>query len=228
MEHFIVASQKRWGWNLYKKAYTLPGGIWYFADHLSGIERLLDTKVNPKYIFFAHWSDKVPDKIVNNYQCVCFHPTALPDGRGGTPIQNMIKEGKTSTVVTAFRMTERMDAGPIYAVSEELTLDGSAEDIYMRMMDRCYELIKTIAFSDITPVEQAEIYPRYFKRRQPEQSVIDFELSEEELFNHIRMLDAESYPLAYIDMGDYRIKFKNVSRRYWGLEAQVTIERVVK
>lgn len=70
---YILCSDKPWGWNLFKKAHSLPSK-WYFADHLGGLERLLVTGAEPRYIFFAHWSSIVPPNIVNNYECVCFHP----------------------------------------------------------------------------------------------------------------------------------------------------------
>ena len=40
--------------------------------------------------------------------------TDLPYGRGGSPLQNLILDNKQKTMISAFKMTERMDEGPIY------------------------------------------------------------------------------------------------------------------
>ena len=49
-------------------------------------------KINPDIIFFPHWSYKVNKNIIKKYNCICFHTAPLPFGRGGSPIQNMIKK----------------------------------------------------------------------------------------------------------------------------------------
>ena len=38
-------------------------------------------KINPKFIFFPDWSWIVPNKIVKNFRCVCFHESDLPKFR---------------------------------------------------------------------------------------------------------------------------------------------------
>ena len=43
---------------------------------------------NPDYIFFPHWSYYIPEEITNQWECVVFHMTDLPYGRGGSPLQN--------------------------------------------------------------------------------------------------------------------------------------------
>ena len=70
-------------------------------------------RINPSIIFFPDWSWKVPEEIVRNFKCVCFHEAPLPKFRGGSPIQNQILRGKTKTKTTAFIMNEKIDAGNI-------------------------------------------------------------------------------------------------------------------
>ena len=40
--------------------------------------------------------------------------TDLPYGRGGTPLQNLILRGHQNTKLSAFKLVDEMDAGPIY------------------------------------------------------------------------------------------------------------------
>ena len=60
-----------------------------------------------------------------------FHITDLPYGRGGSPLQNLIERGYSSTKLTALRCTADLDAGPIYS-QEVLNLAGTAEEIFLR------------------------------------------------------------------------------------------------
>jgi len=46
-------------------------------------------KIKPIFMFFPHWSWKIPREIYENFDCVGFHMTDLPYDRGGSPIQNL-------------------------------------------------------------------------------------------------------------------------------------------
>lgn len=107
-------------------------------------------KANPKYIFFLHWSWKVPLEIINNYECVCFHMTDVPYGRGGSPLQNLVVRGHRRTKLTALRMTEDFDAGPVY-LKKDLTLGGNAEEIYIRACYLSAEMIHRIVLEHPKP-----------------------------------------------------------------------------
>jgi len=54
--------------------------------------------------------------------------TYMPYGRGGSPLQNLIVRGYRHTKLTALRMVEEFDAGPVY-LKEDLCLEGNAEEI---------------------------------------------------------------------------------------------------
>lgn len=65
-------------------------------------------------LFFPHWSYKIPAPIYEAFECIIFHMTDLPYGRGGSPLQNLIVRGHQDTVITALRCVEAFDAGPVY------------------------------------------------------------------------------------------------------------------
>ena len=88
-------------------------GVWRFVSGRQELTADLVNRLSPRYVFFLHWSWKVPTDIVENYECVCFHMTDVPFGRGGTPLQNLILLGHRRTKLTAFRMVEALDAGPV-------------------------------------------------------------------------------------------------------------------
>jgi methionyl-tRNA formyltransferase len=131
--------------------------------------------------------------------------TDVPYGRGGSPLQNLILRGHKSTVVSALRMIEELDAGPVYA-KLPLSLDGSAEEIYGRAADLVYDLISEIVLRNPTPVAQAG-EPTVFARRTPEQSLLPSEGTPPQAYDFIRMLDASTYPRAYLQHGSLRMEF---------------------
>ncbi len=55
--------------------------------------------------------------------------TDLPYGRGGSPLQNLIQRGHTSTMLTALRCGAGLDTGDVY-LKQPLSLHGSAEEIF--------------------------------------------------------------------------------------------------
>jgi methionyl-tRNA formyltransferase len=166
-------------------------------------------KLAPSHIFFLHWSWKIPSHIYEAWECIVFHMTDLPFGRGGSPLQNLIERGLKSTKLTALRCVEQMDAGDIY-LQEELNLDGTAEQIFARAAALMPLMIHRICADGIKPIpQQGEIVE--FKRRKPEQSELPLDLTASAAYDHIRMLDADGYPPAFIRHGNVIIELSNAS-----------------
>src|SRR5262249_24941038 len=69
-----------------------------------------------------------------------------------------------------------------------------------------YDLIAEIIASDPIPIPQ-EGMPVHFDRRRPEESVLPCEGADSSLYDFIRMLDAPSYPKAFVEWGEWRIEF---------------------
>jgi methionyl-tRNA formyltransferase len=91
-------------------------------------------KIKPDYVFFPHWSWYIPREIYEKYTCVIFHPSDVPFGRGGSPVQNLIASGHTETVITALRASGELDAGDVY-LKRRISLLGGGEEILLRMQD---------------------------------------------------------------------------------------------
>ena len=163
-------------------------------------------KINPSIIFFPDWSWKVPEKIVKNFKCVCFHEAPLPKFRGGSPLQNQIIRGKTKTKTTAFIMNEEIDAGNII-LQKDLSLEGSIQEIYSRMYKNDYSLILKIIKGEYKERKQSG-KPTFYKRRKPKDSELkNLNHSKKYLYNFIRMLE-DPYPNAYVIIGKQKIIFK--------------------
>ena len=86
-------------------------------------------ELKPNKIFFFHWSFIVPENIFSNYECIVIHTANLPEGRGGSPIQNQIMDSVILTHVNALRMGAELDAGDIYC-QVPISLQGNLNDIW--------------------------------------------------------------------------------------------------
>ena len=169
-------------------------------------------------VFFPHWSWPVSSYILKHFECVAFHMTDLPYGRGGSPLQNLIVRGHKDTQMSAFRMTEELDAGPIY-LKRPMSLEGRAQDIYERVADLIYDMIAEIIEGEPEPVPQSGPVT-VFDRRTARDSRLDQNASPLATYNHIRMLDAETYPKAFLNQG--RLEFTHAE-----LDCDVVRARVV-
>jgi methionyl-tRNA formyltransferase len=147
----------------------------------------------------------------------------VPYGRGGSPLQNLIARGHKETMLTALRMVKELDAGPVY-LKRPLSLRGRAQDIFERMADLCYEMIAEIVRTQPEPTPQTG-QPTLFARRTPEMSALPAQGSVEALYDHIRMLDAETYPLASLEHGDFGIEFTRAELIEDTVRAQVVITK---
>ena len=180
--------------------------------------------LNPKFVFFPHWSHRIDSSIYTQFECVTFHMTDLPYGRGGSPLQNLIARGIYETKISALRCVEEMDAGPIY-LKKPFNLHGSAEEIFLRasnvMEDMIVEMLEKLP--EPTPQEGVATV---FKRRRPEEGDLATAQSLEQVFDLIRMLDAEGYPNAFLNVGPFKLDFTRASIQTSQVVADVRISLV--
>lgn len=218
---YLVATLKKWNIKkFYEKISEYPGE-WHIITNKKQLTPEYITKIKPRYIFFPHWSFIVEPEILNLSECVCFHETDLPFGRGGSPLQNLISMGFKKTMISALKMEQKVDSGPIY-LKHELSLEGGAEEIFLRASEIISDMILYIVKNE--PIPQPQIGEiTYFKRRTPEQSQLPVDTTLEKVFDHIRMLDAEDYPRAFMEIGNYRFEFSNPIFRTDKIDAIVSI-----
>lgn len=180
-------------------------------------------KFKPNYIFFPHWSWIIPKEIYTNYNCVVFHMTDLPFGRGGSPLQNLISRKIYKTKISAIKVDEGIDTGDIY-IKRDLELFGTANEIFIRSSKIIFDdMIPYIINNNpsLTP-QEGDIVE--FKRRKKEDGDLQkHNLDLEGIYDYIRMLDGEGYPNAYIKMGKFKFKFSRASLKQGKILADVEI-----
>lgn len=210
-QHFLVVGKMPWNLRHFEEILSSAPGNWHFASNRAELESQLSQGTDWKYVFFLHWSHKVPQHVLSAYTCVCFHMTDVPFGRGGSPLQNLIIRGLRETKLTALRMTEEFDAGPVF-LKQPLSLEGgTAEEIYIRASLQSCQMAIAIAAGNLRAVPQ-EGEATYFPRRKPEESLLPSTLQDlRAVHDFIRMLDAESYPHAFIQHGNLRMEIRRSS-----------------
>lgn len=133
MENILIVSEKSWNKELvsYLQS-TMPQYAFYLISQKEDftVERI--GSISPVKIFIPHWSYIIPSAIFERYECIVFHMTDLPYGRGGSPLQNLIVRGLTATKLSALRVEVGLDTGPVY-LKMDLSLSGTAEEIFVRV-----------------------------------------------------------------------------------------------
>jgi len=208
MENIVIATIKSWNienaqeFSEQCKDYT----VWTIT-HKDGLASVHELK--PRYIFLPHWSWKIPKEIYSRYECIAFHMADLPYGRGGSPLQNLIMRKIYKTKISAFRVDDGIDTGPIYMKEPFDISEGSAQELYEKASKIIFtKMIPEILNKQMQPVPQeGEVLE--FKRRTPEDSAIMSVLNMRSIYDFIRMLDAEGYPRAWVKFDNRKILFQD-------------------
>jgi len=208
---YLICAHRKWAKRLYAKLSKKYKNMILLSSPTKLTMKYLK-EINPKMIFFPDWSWIIPKEIVSNFKCVCFHESNLPKFRGGSPIQNQIIRNIKKTKTTAFLMNESLDSGYIM-LQKDLSLEGSLNQIFKRMIANDYEMIVKI-ISGLYRLKKQRGKPTTFKRRKPEESELKhLNYSKEYLYNFIRML-ADPYPNAFLKVGKRKIIFKSAKYDY--------------
>lgn len=129
------------------------------------------------------------------------HASALPHGRGFSPIVWQVLEGATLIPVTMIEAAAEADAGDIL-LQRELRLTGTELNDELRdrlgavIVAMCLELLS----SDRTVAKAQMGTATWYNRRRPEDSRLDPHKTIAEQFELLRVVDNERYPAFF----DYR------------------------
>lgn len=150
---------------------------------------------------------------VPEYGCINVHASLLPELRGGAPIHYAICEGKQESGVTIMYMEEKLDTGDILT-QEAVPIEpddhvGSLHDKLSRTgADLLADTLPQLFDGKLTPIPQNQDKATYAMNIKREQERIDWNLSVQEVYNHIRGL--YPWPVAFTS---YKGK---VMKIWWG------------
>ncbi|WP_081859161.1 UDP-2,4-diacetamido-2,4,6-trideoxy-beta-L-altropyranose hydrolase [Desulfohalovibrio reitneri] len=218
---YVVVSSRPWNRPVFDHLARHLPGRWHYVERREDLTPGTLERIKPRYIFFLHWSWIVDEAVTSNHECVCFHMTDVPYGRGGSPLQNLIVRDHAGTMLTALRMERGLDTGPVYA-KLPLDLAGPARAIYERASWLAADIVaRMVAVQPRPEPQQGE--PEVFSRRTPEQSELPPDATPRAVYDHIRMLDADGYPRAFARHGRLRFEFEKARIRKGEVVARVSI-----
>jgi methionyl-tRNA formyltransferase len=169
-------------------------------DTTEGTNTLAIKTFQPDIILWYGWSWIIPASIVEQYDCICLHPSPLPQYRGGSPLQNQILNGEKNSAVTIFKMSSGLDEGDIIR-QIPMSLKGNIENIFSRMTTLGFGATCDFLKNGYNLKPQDHSAATLFKRRKPSDSEITLDeiqnQTREYLYNKIRML-THPYPTAFI------------------------------
>ena len=212
-ESIIFAGYRGWALELYDRVREKNVSFnWYLAESPEQLSDLSQID-SACMIILAGWSWILPKEIVSSSLVLGLHPSDLPDYAGGSPIQNQVLDGLTSTKMTLFKLDEKIDAGDVL-YKETMDLAGGIRDIFREMVERGEAVIDKllIDYPDLEYIAQEGSGKKCF-RIQPDQSRLRRDdinnMSVRDLYNFIRCRE-DPYPNAFLEDASGKLLFKGV------------------
>ena len=157
----------------------------------------------PDLIFSFYYRNMIHEEILKIPRLGAFnmHGSLLPKYRGRVPINWAILHGEKTTGVTLHHMVKRPDAGDI--VDQEAVPIGP-DDTAQEVFNKCVTAARLVLLRQIEALTtgtaprraQDESQATYFGGRKPEDGLIDWTQSAENIYNLIRAV-TQPYPGAF-------------------------------
>ena len=224
---FIIFTTKNWNIDTFRKKKSFLKGTWKILTKKSQLNFKSLKRYNPKFIFFPNLNINIDKKIIDNFNCICFHETDLPFGRGGSPIQNLILLKKNITKLTALKIENgiKVDEGKVY-IKRKVKLNGTGLDIYKRCAQEILKMINVIISKKITPKKQVGKITSFKKRKPKDSKIPDKIYNLSEIYDIIRMLDIPGYPKAFIKKKNFEVSFDNTNIKKDIVTAKATFKLI--
>ncbi len=125
--------------------------------------------------------------------CINLHSSLLPKYRGAAPINRAILNGDTRSGVTTMIMDKGMDTGDILLVDETpIEQNDDAQSLHDKLSEQGGELVletlSRLGKNDLLPIPQNSDLASYAPKLKKEESLIDWKMDAEKIFNKIRGL----------------------------------------
>lgn len=167
--------------------------------HVVSWKHSFDMKNSYDFVFLLSYSKIVSAKglLLNKHNLVV-HESALPKGKGWSPLTWQIIEGKTCFPITLFEASEHVDAGQIY-LQNKLVFDGTELVDDLRRIQGNATVKICLEFIIRYPSIVSEAYEQdgeesFYSRRIPKDSELDVHKTIAEQFDLLRTVDNKKYP----------------------------------
>ena len=167
--------------------------------------------LKPDLIITLAYGQIVPQGVLDipHLGCLNLHGSLLPKYRGAAPIQYALINNEKVTGMTLMEMTNKMDAGRMYAKKEiEIQEDDNSTSLFIKMGECAKELIleKLPLYIDgqLEGIPQNDDEVTFAPTIKAEQEKLNLELTKEEILGWIKGLSDE--PGAYLYLDDLKFK----------------------
>jgi methionyl-tRNA formyltransferase len=150
-----------------------------------------------------------PEVLAKNKHNLVIHESALPLGKGWSPLTWQILEGKSDIPITLFEAAEAVDSGDIY-YQNSMHFEGHElnEELKNRQGEETIKLVKEFVknYDSIQGKPQTG-EESFYERRGPKDSELDVNKSIADQFELLRVVDNERYP-AFFNYRGHKYIFK--------------------
>ena len=157
------------------------------------IAALLENR--PDYIIVVAFGQILSETLlkVPKQFCINLHSSLLPKYRGAAPINRAILNGETRSGVTTMIMDKGMDTGDILLVDETpIEQNDDAQSLHDKLSEQggklVLETLSRLQKNDLLPTPQNSDLASYAPKLKKEESLIDWKIDAENIFNKIRGL----------------------------------------
>lgn len=167
-------------------------------DYIENLEIL-----KPDFILAVGWYYMIPKKILN---IACkgaagIHASLLPKGRGNAPLVWALINGESVTGITFFYFSDGVDDGDIIGqreilINEDETIKTLLDKVETESKSLLLECIPLIAENKVKAWVQDDSAASYYPKRTPDDGLIDWNMSSEEISRFIRA-QTKPYPGAF-------------------------------
>jgi len=202
------------------KSLALELGLQFYQPEDINTPESIDylTNLKPDLLITVAYGQKLKKAVrkTSVHGAINLHPSLLPELRGAAPIPFALWQGSILTGITIFKLSARMDAGPIYFQKPLYIFpDENASfltDRLSRIGAQCLMQFVTDFFQNPTePVPQDEEKATYCRKLDKEDCLLDWNKPAMEILNHIRALSV--LPGAYTFFRKQKLKIMTAEIR---------------
>jgi methionyl-tRNA formyltransferase len=158
-------------------------------------------QLDPDFIVVAAYGQLLPRAILDIAPCINLHASILPAYRGASPIQQSLLRGDTHAGVSAMRMEEGLDSGPILGfgylkIDDCIGLAGLMASLGSIAANLTLETLRK--FEHIKPLPQLHAEASYCRKVRKQDGEILLE-DAMEVWNHYRAY--EGWPGIFLSSG---------------------------
>ncbi|HHK2039497.1 TPA: methionyl-tRNA formyltransferase, partial [Streptococcus pyogenes] len=183
----------------------------YQPEKLSGSQELIEImELGADGIITAAFGQFLPTILLDSVSfAINVHASLLPKYRGGAPIHYAIMNGDKEAGVTIMEMIKEMDAGDMVAKASTPILETDNvgtlfEKLAIIGRDLLLDSLPAYLSGELKPIPQDHSQATFSPNISPEQEKLDWTMSDQEVFNHIRGMNP--WPVAHTFLEGQRLK----------------------